>query len=127
LATIFDIRGQQVTRSDVYASEPYDASQKLGEEVRSSGGVGPIYNSLRRQNVERVFNPIEKALGEAEDQAGANELSPPILGSAHPALFLRVAGKILECAQRGDKTLSGLTAAGYAAATRLSGRRRVAK
>jgi hypothetical protein len=31
-----------------------------------------------------------------------------------------VAGKILECAQRGDKTLSGLTAAGYAAATRLS-------
>jgi hypothetical protein len=31
-----------------------------------------------------------------------------------------IAGKILECAQRGDKTLSGLTAAGYAAAIRLS-------
>jgi hypothetical protein len=31
-----------------------------------------------------------------------------------------IAGKILECAHRGDKTLSGLTAAGYAAATRLS-------
>jgi len=30
-----------------------------------------------------------------------------------------IAGKILECAHRGDKTLSGLTAAGYAAATRL--------
>jgi hypothetical protein len=31
-------------RSDVYASERYDASQKLGEEVRSSGGAGLIYN-----------------------------------------------------------------------------------
>ena len=31
-----------------------------------------------------------------------------------------IARKILECAHRGDKTLSGLTAAGYAAATRLS-------
>ena len=30
-----------------------------------------------------------------------------------------IAGKILECAHRGDKTLGGLTAAGYAAATRL--------
>ena len=30
-----------------------------------------------------------------------------------------IAGKILECAHRGDKTLSGLTAAGYAAATQL--------
>jgi hypothetical protein len=31
-----------------------------------------------------------------------------------------IAGKILECANRGDKTLSGLTAAGYAAAIQLS-------
>jgi hypothetical protein len=30
-----------------------------------------------------------------------------------------IAGKILECAHRGDKTLSGLTAAGYTAATQL--------
>ena len=30
-----------------------------------------------------------------------------------------IAGKILECAHRGEKTLSGLTAAGYAAATQL--------
>ena len=44
-----DIRGQQATRSDVYASERYDASQKLGEEVRASGGAGLLYNSLRRQ------------------------------------------------------------------------------
>ena len=40
LGDYLDIRGQQVTRSDVYASERYDASQKLGEEVRSSGGCG---------------------------------------------------------------------------------------
>jgi hypothetical protein len=37
------------TNNDLYASERYDASQKLGEEVRSSGGSGLIYNSLRRQ------------------------------------------------------------------------------
>lgn len=49
LGDYLDIRGQQVTRSDVYASERYDASQKLCEEVRSSGGSGLIYNSLRRQ------------------------------------------------------------------------------
>jgi len=49
LGSYLDIRGQQVTRSDVYASERYEASQKLGEEVRSSGGAGLIYDSLRRQ------------------------------------------------------------------------------
>jgi len=32
-----------------HASERYDASQKLGEEVRASGGAGLIYDSLRRQ------------------------------------------------------------------------------
>jgi hypothetical protein len=49
LGDYLDIREQQAARSDVYASERYDASQKLGEEVRSSGGAGLIYNSLRRQ------------------------------------------------------------------------------
>jgi hypothetical protein len=49
LGDYLDIRGQLETRSDVYASERYDASQKLGEEVRSSGGSGLIYSSLRRQ------------------------------------------------------------------------------
>ena len=49
LGDYLDLRGQQVTRSDVYTSERYDASQKLGEEVRASGGAGLIYNSLRRQ------------------------------------------------------------------------------
>jgi hypothetical protein len=49
-----DIRGQQMTRSDVYASDRYDASQKLGEEVRASGGAGLLYDSLRRRNGSNV-------------------------------------------------------------------------
>jgi hypothetical protein len=49
LGDYLDIRRQQVTRPDVYASERYDASQKLGEEVRTSGGAGLIYDSLRRR------------------------------------------------------------------------------
>jgi RES domain len=49
LGNYLDIRGQQVTRSDLYASERYGASQKLGEAVRSSGRAGLIYDSLRRQ------------------------------------------------------------------------------
>jgi hypothetical protein len=50
-----DIRGQQMTRSDVYASDRYDASQKLGEEVRASGGAGLLYDSLRRLNGSNVI------------------------------------------------------------------------
>jgi hypothetical protein len=49
LGDYLDIREQQVTRSEVYAGERYSASQKLGEDVRSSGGSGLIYDSLRRQ------------------------------------------------------------------------------
>ena len=41
-------------------------------------------------------------------------------GCAKHGVRRLIASKILECAHRGDKTLSGLTAAGYAAATRLS-------
>jgi hypothetical protein len=48
--TYLDIRGQQATRPEIYASERYDASQKLGEEVRTSGGAGLIYDSLRRRS-----------------------------------------------------------------------------
>jgi hypothetical protein len=50
LGDYLDIRGQQPIRPDVYASEHYDASQKLGEEIRTSGGAGLLYNSLRRRN-----------------------------------------------------------------------------
>jgi RES domain len=49
LGDYLDIRGQQSTHSAVYASNSYDASQKLGEEVRASGGAGLIYDSLRRR------------------------------------------------------------------------------
>jgi hypothetical protein len=49
LGNYLDIRGQQTTRPDVYASERYDASQKLGEQIRASGGAGLVYDSLRRR------------------------------------------------------------------------------
>ncbi len=42
-----DIRGQQRTRPDVYASDDYAAAQALGESLRSGGGAGVIYDSLR--------------------------------------------------------------------------------
>ena len=50
LGDYLDIRGQQASRPDVYASDRYDASQKLGEEVRASGGAGLLYDSLRRRS-----------------------------------------------------------------------------
>lgn len=49
LGNYLDIRGQQPTPPDVYASERYDASQKLGEDIRTSGGAGLLYDSLRRR------------------------------------------------------------------------------
>lgn len=49
LGDYFDIRGQQATHTDVYASNRYDASQKLGEEVRGSGCAGLLYDSQRRR------------------------------------------------------------------------------
>jgi hypothetical protein len=54
LGDYLDIRGQQTTRADVYASHRYDASQKLGEEVRASGGAGLLYDSLRRRTGSNV-------------------------------------------------------------------------
>jgi hypothetical protein len=43
------IRGQQAERSEVYASDRYDASQQSGATIRRTGGAGILYNSLRRQ------------------------------------------------------------------------------
>ncbi|TMJ23909.1 MAG: RES domain-containing protein [Alphaproteobacteria bacterium] len=54
LGDYLDIRGQQSTRAEVYASERYDASQKLGEEVRASGSAGLLYDSLRRRTGSNV-------------------------------------------------------------------------
>ncbi|MGO6852681.1 RES family NAD+ phosphorylase [Rhizobium beringeri] len=42
-----DIRGEQTLRADVYDGTSYAASQVLGEEVRSSGGAGILYDSVR--------------------------------------------------------------------------------
>ncbi|EJC71100.1 RES domain-containing protein [Rhizobium leguminosarum bv. viciae WSM1455] len=42
-----DIRGEQMLRADVYDGTSYAASQVLGEEVRSSGGAGILYDSVR--------------------------------------------------------------------------------
>lgn len=49
-----DIRGRQAVYPEVYASERYDASQKLGEAVRASGGAGLLYDSLRRRGGSNV-------------------------------------------------------------------------
>jgi len=49
LGDYLDVRGEQATRTDIYASNRYDASQKFGEEVRASGGAGLLYDSLRRR------------------------------------------------------------------------------
>ena len=49
LGDYLDIRGERTIRPNVYASDRYDASQKLGEEVRASGGAGVLYDSLRRR------------------------------------------------------------------------------
>jgi hypothetical protein len=54
LGDYLDIRGQQATRPDVYASDRYGASQKLGEEVRAGGSAGLLYDSLRRRNGSNV-------------------------------------------------------------------------
>jgi hypothetical protein len=48
LGEYLDIRGLGALRPGVYASERYDVSQRLGEEVRASGGAGLLYDSLRR-------------------------------------------------------------------------------
>ncbi|TAW62313.1 RES family NAD+ phosphorylase [Rhizobium ruizarguesonis] len=42
-----DIRGEERLRADVYDGTSYAASQVLGEEVRSSGGAGILYDSVR--------------------------------------------------------------------------------
>lgn len=45
-----DIRGQQTSHPEIYASESYAASQPFGEQIRTSGGAGLIYDSVRLAN-----------------------------------------------------------------------------
>ncbi|MBV9112432.1 MAG: RES family NAD+ phosphorylase [Hyphomicrobiales bacterium] len=54
LGEYLDIRGQQLARADIYASDRYDASQMLGEKMRASGGAGILYDSLRRRHGQNV-------------------------------------------------------------------------
>jgi hypothetical protein len=54
LSNYLDIRGQQAARPEVYASDRYDAAQKLGEQIRASGGAGLLYDSLRRRTGSNV-------------------------------------------------------------------------
>jgi hypothetical protein len=49
-----DIRGRQTMYPDVYAGDRYDASQKLGEQVRAAGGAGLLYDSLRLRTGSNV-------------------------------------------------------------------------
>jgi len=49
-----DIRGEQNSRPGVYDSEIYAASQAPGESIRSSGGAGIIYDSVRHQGGTNV-------------------------------------------------------------------------
>lgn len=44
-----DIRGAQATMPDVYAPDRYDASQRLGERIRATGGAGIVYASVRHR------------------------------------------------------------------------------
>ena len=49
LGDYLDIRGQRTARTDLYASNRYDAPQKFGEEVRARSGAGLLYDGLRRR------------------------------------------------------------------------------
>jgi RES domain len=60
LGDYLDIRGQQATRSDDYASNRYDTSQTFGEEVRASGGAGVLYHSLRRRTGSNVVTHLPR-------------------------------------------------------------------
>lgn len=54
LSDYLDIRNQQASCADVYASDRYDASQRFGEKVRASGGAGILYTSVRRRSGTNV-------------------------------------------------------------------------
>lgn len=49
LGDYLDIRGEQILRPEIYDGTSYAASQVFGEQVRSTGGAGILYDSLRRR------------------------------------------------------------------------------
>lgn len=54
LGDYLDIRGQQALQPAIYASESYAVSQPFGEQIRTSGGAGLIYDSVRYVNGTNV-------------------------------------------------------------------------
>lgn len=75
LGHYLDIRGQQATSADVYASERYDTSQMLGEQVRTSGGAGLLYDSLRCRDGTSPW-PTDRAMLSTLFKAIIFELKP---------------------------------------------------
>ncbi|MBB3134728.1 hypothetical protein FHS26_002460 [Rhizobium pisi] len=47
LGDYLDIRGEQTLRPDIYDGTSYAASQVLGEQIRSKGRAGILYDSVR--------------------------------------------------------------------------------
>jgi hypothetical protein len=56
LGDYLDIRGQEATRPELYASDSYVESQKFGEQIRLSGGSGVLYDSLRHRSGTNVVS-----------------------------------------------------------------------
>jgi hypothetical protein len=52
--TYLDIRGQQPTRPQIYASDSYAASQAFGEGIRDAGGDGILYDSVRHVGGQNI-------------------------------------------------------------------------
>ncbi len=59
LGDYLDIRGRQYNRPEAYDPDRYDRSQLFGETIRASGGLGILYDSLRRRRGSNVvaFRP----------------------------------------------------------------------
>ncbi|MCC6779222.1 MAG: RES family NAD+ phosphorylase [Hyphomicrobiales bacterium] len=59
LGDYLDLRGRRAERPDVYASDRYDAAQRLGEDMRRAAGAGILYDSLRRRRGTNIvgFRP----------------------------------------------------------------------
>jgi len=57
--TLHDLRGMQGTYADVYDSDDYSASQRLGHRIRAQSSWGIAYDSVRDQGGEcvAIFRP----------------------------------------------------------------------
>jgi hypothetical protein len=85
----------------------YTGKQRARENIpmRKTGMIADSFDSRTLANMEVALERAWKALA---------------VGSEEHSARRHIASKILQCARRGDKTLGGLTEAGYIAATELS-------